>query len=74
LSSACTAKIILRPIDPGDVPQALAKTRPAYAAKRAKADHISLVEATEFVARQLTQALPQGGATPSAASAANASV
>ena len=64
MSTASTAKIVLRPIEPSDLPHVLSKTRPAYAADRANADHISLEEAAEFAEKQLTQILPRGAETP----------
>jgi ribosomal protein S18 acetylase RimI-like enzyme len=64
LSSVTTSKVELRPIDANELPQVLSKTRPAYVAERAKADHISLQEASEFAERQLAQILPQGSQTP----------
>jgi ribosomal protein S18 acetylase RimI-like enzyme len=64
LSSVATRKVELRPIGAFELPQVLSKTRPAYIAERAKADHISLEEASEFAERQFAQILPQGLQTP----------
>ena len=56
--------IQLIPIAPDELAVFLERIRPQYVAERMQADHLSRVEAEQFVTTQWQRTLPNGTATP----------
>ncbi len=55
--------VTLTPIEPAEFTEFLELIRPQYVAERMEADHLSRVEAEQFVTTQWARTLPQGVAT-----------